>query len=365
VLSATRLVPEAGGDRPFLAWSMRTLIVAPDSVAEAVMTQPLLATLRRFDPNGQIDVLAGPAVAAVFAAMAEVGEVFTSRHAFGNVQPVGKFLLARRLDRHRHDRVFVLPTAKRAALVPWLARIPVRIGMQRDTRWGLINQPHDLPDASQRPLVERFAQLAFDPAHPLPGQVPNPVLRRDPGAEASARMRAGVAPDAALLVMCLGSELGENRRWPARHVASLAAMAVAEWPEADIVLLGDARDRPGATEIAALSGQRLRNLCGELSLADEIALLAQADAVVSNDSGLMHVAAAYGRPLVALYGPSDPRFAPPRTARARVEWLRLECSPCHEPTCRFGHNRCMSDIRPETVFAQLRQSMQITRRDIR
>lgn len=162
---------------------MRTLIVAPDTLAEAVMTQPLAALLHRLDPGGRIDVLASPAVAAVFESFPGVGSVLTSRHAFGPLQPWGKFMLARRLDRQRHDRVFVLPGSKRAALVPWLARIPLRIGLQCDTRWGLINQPHcaahatgDLrgADAPARPAVERFAHLAFDASQPLPGQIPNP-----------------------------------------------------------------------------------------------------------------------------------------------------------------------------------------------
>jgi heptosyltransferase-2 len=348
---------------------MRTLIIAPDTLSDAVMTQPLVALLRRFDPDGRIDVVAGPAVAAVFEAMGDVAEVFASRHAFGPIQPWGKFMLARRLDRHRHDRVFVLPTAKRAALVPWLAGIPIRIGLQPDTRWGLINQPHDsgLQNGADRTrqVVERFAHLAFDASHPLPGQVPNPTLLRDDRREAAARAHARLADDAPLLVLCVGSENAPSRRWPARHWAALIAQAAEEWPALQPVLVGDAADRGYATEIAALSGQAPRNLCGEQSLADTIALLAQAEAVVTHDIGLMHVAAAYARPMVAVFGPTDPRFSPPRSARAKVQWLHQECSPCNAPTCRFGHGQCMSGVRPDSVTASLRTAMRFATRDIR
>ena len=356
------------------SWPMRTLIVAPDTLAEAVMTQPLAALLRGQDPAGRIDVLADPAVAPVFEAMAEITEVFTSGHAFGPVRPWGKFQLARRLDRHRHDRVYVLPGSKRAALVPWLAGIPIRIGLHCGTRWGLINQPHctvhasgaDRPaDDISRPAVERFAHLAFDASHPLPGQVPNPVLAHDAARESAARLRAGLQPETRLLVLCVGAEAGPSRRWPARHWASLIAIAGAEWPGLRPVLIGDPGDRAFATEIAALSGGTALNLCGQQSLGDAIALLARADAVVSHDCGLMHVAAAYARPMVAVFGPTDPRFAPPRSPRAKVEWLHEACSPCHDPVCRYGHGRCTSGVRPESVFASLRAAARFPSRDIR
>ncbi|MFN7642140.1 MAG: lipopolysaccharide heptosyltransferase II [Burkholderiales bacterium] len=352
---------------------MRTLIVAPDTLAESVMTQPLAALLRGLDPAGRIDVLADPAVAPVFEAMADIDEVFTSGHAFGPVQPWGKFQLARRLDRHRHDRVFVLPGSKRAALVPWLAGIPIRIGLHCGTRWGLINQPHCTIHAggerqgvdAGRPAVERFAHLAFDASQPLPGHVPNPVMSRDEVCEAGAHARAGLAADARLMTLCVGAEAGPSRRWPARHWASLIAIAAREWPGLTPVLIGDAADRAFATEIAALSGGAIPNLCGRQSLGDAVALIAQSEAVVAHDCGLMHVAAAYSRPMVAVFGPTDPRFAPPRSPRAKVEWLHEACSPCNDPVCRYAHGRCTSGVRPESVFASLRAAARFPSRDIR
>lgn len=353
---------------------MRTLIVAPDTLAEAVMTQPLAALLHRLDPGGRIDVLASPAVAAVFEAFPGVGSVFTSRHAFGPLQPWGKFLLARRLDRQRHDRVFVLPGSKRAALVPWLARIPLRIGLQGDTRWGLINQPHCAAratgdprgaDAPARPAVERFAHLAFDASQPLPGQVPNPVLERNTGREALARQRAGLTGSTRLMALCVAAEDGPSRRWPARHWASLISLAMLAFPGLRPVLLGSQADRDFATEIAALSGGVARNLCGIASLVDTIALVAQAEAVVAHDCGLMHVAAAYSRPMVAVFGPTDPRFAPPRSSRAKVEWLHQSCGTCTEPLCLTLHGRCTVGIRPEVVLASLKATARLASRDIR
>jgi heptosyltransferase-2 len=353
---------------------MRTLIVAPDSLAEAVMTQPLAALLHRFDPSGRIDVLADPSVTAVFESMREVSQVFTSRQAFGPVQPWGSFLLARRLDRHRHDRVFVLPRTKRAALVPWLARIPIRIGLHRDTRWGLINQPHcadpsggaETPgEAPRRPAVERFAHLAFDASQPLPGHVPNPTLARDAQRETAALARAGLAPDARIVALCVAAEDGPSRRWPVRHWATLITALADAWPGHRPVLLGAPADRSFATEIVAMSGGGALNLAGVQSLGDAIATIARAEAVVSHDCGLMHVAAAYARPMVAVFGPTDPRFAPPRSPRARVEWLHQECSPCDAPTCRHAHGLCTAGVRPESVLASLKSATRLAARDVR
>ena len=353
---------------------MQTLIVAPDSLSEAVMTQPLVALLQRLDPAGRIDVLADPDVAPVFEAMGDVARVHTSRQAFGPVQPWGKFLLARRLDRHRHDRVFVLPGTKRAALVPWLAGIPIRVGLHRGTRWGLINHPHCVDaasgearpaDAPLRPAVERFAHLAFDPSQPLPGHVPNPVLERDPLREAAAFARAGLAPDTRLVALCVAAEDGPSRRWPARHWASLVAAMTAGWPAHRMVLLGAPADRGFATEIAAMSGGAALNLAGALPLADTIATIARSEAVVSHDCGLMHVAAAYSKPMVAVFGPTDPRFSPPRSPRARVEWLHQECSPCDAPVCRLVHGRCLAGVRPESVLASLESATRLAARDVR
>jgi len=348
---------------------MRTLIVAPETLADAVMTQPLVALLDRFDPAGRIDVLTPPALAPVFASMAEVTEVIPSNRAFGPLQPWGKMTLARRLDRLRHDRAYILPEQKRAAIVPWLVGIPRRIGLHGDTRWGLINQPHDStpPDtaARGRPAVERYAHLAFDAAHPLPVQIPNPVLARNAATEAEVRARAGLDGDARLLVLLLGGSATPSRRWPARHWASLIAMAAEEWPDLQPVMVGSAPDRGFATEVAALSGRAPLNLCGIQELEEAMATLAQADAVVSHDCGLMHVAAAFSRPLVAVFGPTDPRFAPPRSARAKVEWLAQPCSPCEAPTCRYGHGLCMTGIGPERVLGSLQTAMRFASRDIR
>jgi heptosyltransferase-2 len=336
---------------------LRTLIVAPNWIGDAVMAQPLVAYVRGSDPGGSIDALAPPHVAPVFAAMAGVSEVIEAANAHGKAQLGERWRLSRTLRARRYDRCYVLPNSLKSALAPFLAGIPLRIGHRGEARYWLINRIHEDRGGPSPPMVDFYARLAFEPGRPPASAAPDPVLRRDRARERAVRERLGLTSDDPLIVLCPGAEYGPAKRWPARHFAALAALAAAEWPETAIVLLGSAKERPLATEITALSGQELINLCGETSLAEALAIISTASGVVSNDSGLMHVAAAFGRPQVALFGSSDPRHTPPRSARARVEWLHLECSPCFERDCPLGHLNCLNQIAPATVFESLRETM--------
>lgn len=333
--------------------------MAPNWIGDAVMAQPMVAFVHRADPGGSIEVLAPPHVAPVFAAMAGVTGVIEAPNVHGKAQLRERWRLAQDLRARRFDRCYLLPNSLKSALAPFLAGIPQRIGHRGEARYVLVNRMHEDRGERRPPMVDFYARLAFEPGTPLPAPVPDPVLQRDPAAERAVRARLDLVPEDPLIVLCPGAEYGPAKRWPARHYAALAALCANEWPEAAIVLLGSAKERPLATEITALSGQPLLNLCGETRLAEALALVSSASGVVSNDSGLMHVAAAYGRPQVAVFGSSDPRHTPPRSARARVEWLHLECSPCFRRECPLGHLDCLNRIAPATVFASLKETMRL------
>lgn len=338
---------------------MRTLVVVPNWIGDAVMAQPLLARLRDEDPGGLIAALAPPHVAPVCAAMREIDEVIEARNVHGRLDLRGRWRLARSLRRRRFDRCFVLPNSAKSALVPFLAGIPQRVGWRGEARHLLINRMHDDRQPGRVPMVDFYARLALTPDDPPGGPAPDPVLSADPRLERAVRDRLDIDRHARLFALCPGAEYGPAKRWPVRHFAALASLLAIEWPGSAIVILGSAKERDLATEIAALSGERLLNLCGETRLDEAIALLSGADGVVSNDSGLMHVAAALGRPQVAVFGSSDPRHTPPRSPRARVQWLQLECSPCFQRTCPKGHLDCLNRIPPMAVFASLKDAMRV------
>lgn len=366
---------------------MLTLIVAPNWIGDAVMAQPLLATLRRQQPEQRIHALCPPHIAPVFAAMPEVDSVVESPNVHGKLDLAARWRLGRALRASGYDRAIVLPNSAKSALVPWFAGIPERIGYRGEARSLLLNRVHEDrpgrrgqasgsgrgpgagsgrgPRASgargapeRPPMVEHYAALAWAPGQAPEGPAPDPRLAIDPALARAARERLGLPIDAPLYALCPGAEYGPAKRWPARHYAALAGLIRADEPAAAVVVLGGPKDRPVGDEIAALARTPVRNLCGETTLAEAMALLSQAAGVASNDSGLMHVAAAFDRPMVALFGSSDPRHTPPRSRHARVEWLHLDCSPCFERECPLGHLDCLERIEPARAMRSLKDAME-------
>lgn len=337
----------------------RALIVAPYTISEAVMAQPLLALLRQQDPGLRIDALCPARTAMVFRAMAEVSEVIEGLEPEpeATLRLAARWRLGRRLRSRRYARAYVLAEDRGAAWIPWFAGIAQRIGYRGDAYGLPLNRVHETADARTVPRAEYYAGLAFEPGGPPPGKVRDPRLQRRPDTERAVRARFGFGRDAPPIVLCPGAAHAGAYRWPTRHFAALAHLLAQAWPRNELLLLGSPAGRSVATEIAALSGRALRNLCGETSPEEASAIVSQAAGVVSGDTGLMHLAAAFGRPQVAVFGPSDPHRAPPRSARSRVEWQRLECIPCYDRACSLAHHACMSRITPTAVFESLGRVM--------
>jgi heptosyltransferase-2 len=312
----------------------RILVVAPNWIGDALMAQPLLARLREKRPHMKLDVLAPEWVAPVARRMPEVDEVIPVPFRHGSLQLGSRWRLGRAL-KHRYDEAIVLPNSWKSALVPFLAHIPVRTGYVGESRFGLLNRLHRNPDRHMR---EHYARLAESPGNEARQPLPQACLRMDPAQVAATCRRFDVkAPYA---VLCPGAEYGPAKRWP--YFAELATR-LALPP----VLLGSRND---ATAAAGIEG---KNLIGKTTLDEAIDLIAGAQYIVTNDSGLMHVAAALGRPLVALFGSSSPEKTPPQSEHARVLWLKPECSPCFERECPLGHFRCMREISVDQVLAEV------------
>lgn len=335
----------------------RALVIAPAWIGDAVMAQTLFMRLHRNTPGLQLDALAPRWVAPVLQRMPEISVVMDNPFAHGELALGERFRLGRRLARHGYQQVYVLPNSLKSALLPFFAGIPQRIGFTGEARYGLLNRRHTL-DASALPLmVERFAQLAEAPGAALPRPLPYPRLSSSPQQQAATLQELGLAASARVAVFCPGAEYGPAKRWPAAHFAELAVAlrtrGYAIW------LLGSAKDQAIGDEIARLAGaQDVRNLCGRTELAQAIDLLACASVVVCNDSGLMHVAAALARPLIAVYGSSSPAFTPPLSPLARIVTLQLTCSPCFARTCPLGHLDCLNKLTPGRVLEDCLQAVE-------
>jgi len=323
----------------------RALIVAPQWIGDAVMSEPLL---RRLAARGErLTVAALPWVAPVYRAMAAVAEIIELPFAHGRLDWGARRRLGATL-KGRFDVAYVLPNSIKAALLPWFAGIRRRVGYHGEGRWGLLNER--LPNAAGRPpMVAFYAALAGTPAEP--GE--RPRLAFDDTTLEAATARAGVARGACV-VFAPGAEYGPAKVWPAAHYAALARSLHTRFG-APVLLLGSAKERALCDEIAAAAPGACRVLAGQTTLDDAMALIAASRGLVSNDSGLMHVAAAFGRPQAAVFGSTSPEHTPPLNPRARVVWLKdelgLDCMPCFERTCRYGHYRCLVDVTPARVEA--------------
>jgi len=321
------------------------------------MTEPLL---RQLQARGQrVTVGALPWVAPVYRAMASVAEVLEFPFAHGGLQWSARRALARSL-RGRFASAVVCPNSFKSALLPWLTGIPERIGYHGEARYGLLTRRLPNPDKHQRPpMADWYAALAGAPS----AQVSRPRLQANT-AEVAQALAAHQLSAQSFYVLVPGAEYGPAKRWPEAHFAALA-QDLARSRGAKVVLLGSPKDAATCEAIAKQVNAEMPGQCvdlaGRTSLDTAIALVASSRAMVSNDSGLMHVAAALDVPQVAVFGSSSPLHTPPLSPIARVLWLKndphyqppLDCAPCFARTCPLGHTRCLHDISPAMVSAQL------------
>ena len=307
--------------------------------------------MRRLHARGEkLTVGALPWVAPVYRAMPQVGEVIELPFRHGGLQIRARRLLARQLD-GRFDIAYVLPNSVKSALLPFLAAIPKRVGYLGEARVGLLT--HRLKNPKDRPPMVAFYSALCGDKDGI--EQDRPRLQLD-AAHACAALAPQQLARGSYFAFAAGAEFGSSKRWPALHYAELARLL-----DKPVVLLGSATEATLCDEIVAHAPGRCVNLAGKTSLAEAFALIAGAQAVVSNDSGLMHVAAAFGVPQVALFGSSSPLHTPPLSDRARVLWLKtdptyqpaLDCSPCFERDCPLGHHRCLVDLTPDRVAAAL------------
>ena len=284
--------------------------------------------------------------------MPEVDEVIEAPFRHGDLDLSRRWRLGRSLRGRHYLEAIVLPNSLKSSLIPFFADIPLRVGYTGELRFGLLNILHRLDPRALPLMAERYAQLAEKPGDAVVRPLAKPRLTVDPANLLAAVSRQGLDRSRPVIVFCPGAEYGPAKRWPAAHFAALAqrlgAGGVQVWiigSESDAALGGQiARDSEGAAV----------NLCGKTDLASAIDLMSVAEVVVSNDSGLMHVAAALDRPLVALYGSSSPAHTPPLSDAARI--LRLEglaCSPCYKRECPLGHFRCMNELTPDRVADEI------------
>lgn len=336
------------------------LIIAPNWIGDAVSTQPLLANLKVLYPNSKIDILASNWVAPVYRACSEVHAVIEAKFEHKKLQWNLRKQLAKVIEAKNYQACFVLPNSFKSVLIPWLANIPFRIGYRGELRFGLINLALNNPSKVNRPpMVEHYLALSQllkdDESISLDRLVPKLNVSGAAKQQVEQKLQGANINSDSIYAICPGAEYGPSKRWPTEYFAVLAQQLIKQNSNIQIILLGSKSDHSLAQEITSQGQQasNVHNWCGNTSLDEAIALIGMSKAVVSNDSGLMHIAAALQIPQVAIFGSSDPAHTPPLSDRAKIMWLNMSCSPCHKRVCPLGHLRCLKDILPEQVLATL------------
>ena len=317
------------------------------------MTEPLL---RRLHARGEsITVGALPWVAPVYRCMPQVAQVIEFPFAHGGLQLKARRQIAQQIA-GQFDTAYVLPNSLKSALLPLLAGIPKRVGYLGEARVGLLthrikNPPKHHGKEGRPPMVAFYSALSGDTD--VAGDRPRLQVNE---ADVVETLRTLDLQRGSYAIFVPGAEYGSAKRWPAAHFAALAQQL-----DVPVLLLGSGKDVALCDEIVALAPKQCTNWAGKTSLVQAITAQAASKFIVTNDSGLMHVAAALDVPQVAIFGSSSPLHTPPLSAAAQVIWLKddatyqpaLDCAPCFERECPLGHTRCLNDITPEIVLARI------------
>lgn len=325
------------------------LVIGPAWVGDMVMAQALFMRLKQLRPRAPIDVLAPAWSLPIIARMPEVRAGIELPFAHGEFNLAGRRKLGLSLIVRRYGQAIVLPNSYKSALVPYFAHIPRRTGYKREFRYGVLNDLRTLDKNLLKTTPQRFVALADDgPATRVPA-IPHPRLLAERNRALKLRRDFGL-PDGPAVALMPGAEYGPAKQWPAGHFGELAkalkARGITSW------IIGSAKERQLGEQIVYASDGAALNLAGKTSLVDVIDLVSLCKAVVTNDSGPMHIAAATGVPVVAIYGSSTPDHTPPLTDRKAIHYLRLECSPCFERTCLLKQDRyrCLTGVAPAAVL---------------
>ena len=339
----------------------KILIIGPSWVGDMVLAHSLFQTLKINNPNAQIDVAAPAWTLPLLERMPEVSEKIALPFKHGKFALFERIKFGKSLKNQGYTQAILLVNSFKSAILPFAASIPLRTGFLGEARFGLLNDIRPLDKSKLKKTVERFVALGLNKNEALPKKIPNPKLSIAPEGAWSLASRLGTTTQKnKILGLCPGAEYGEAKRWPTECYAEVAQYALKKgW---QVWLFGSDKDVEVANKINALTENKCLNLSGKTNLGEAIDLMSLCETVVSNDSGLMHVAAALGqeknsvKKVIAIYGSSDPLHTPPMQPNAVIEYLGLACSPCFKRVCPLtgaAHMACLREIPASRVIQQL------------
>lgn len=329
----------------------KILIIGPSWIGDMVMAQSLFKYIKQQQPSVQLDILAPEWSREVLQRMPEISNCITLPIKHGALDLTVRIKFAKDLAAQNYSQAIVLANSWKSALIPFLARIPVRTGWLGEARWGLLNDVRYLNKSAMPKMVQRYVALGLNPKQSLPAELPLPKLISPQSAILQVINKFGLNTTKPILALCPGAAYGPAKRWPEEYFAQVARQKIAAgW---QVWLFGSQQDSFVINTIQNKIKDETISFAGKVSLLETIDLISIASSVVSNDSGLLHIASSLDKPLVAIYGSTSPNFTPPLGKKAQIMTENLPCSPCFKRECPLQHLNCMYMIKPERVMAAL------------
>ena len=334
----------------------KILVIGPSWIGDMVLAHSLFQSLKQQNPNAQIDVAAPAWTLPLLERMPEVTEKIALHFKHGQLALLERIRFGRNLKHKGYTQAILLVNSFKSAILPFCAGIPIRTGFLGEMRYGLVNDIRTLDKKKLPRTVDRFIALGLNANLSLHENMVNPKLLAYTENAKKTLAKLGLPfPENKILGLCPGAEYGDAKRWPTEHYAEVARNALDKgWL---VWLFGSDKDSLVTSQINQLSNEKCIDFGGKTNLSEAIDLMSLCDTVISNDSGLMHVAAALDKKVIAIYGSSDPNHTPPMHPDAVIEYLELSCSPCFKRECIFketeAHLACLKKILPSDVIKQI------------
>ncbi len=332
---------------------MKILIVGPSWVGDSVISQSLFKIIFRKHKEICIDVLAPEWTIDIYQRMKEVNHAYKNPFNHGEIKIRDRIAFGNSIKVEKYDQALVLPNSLKSSLIPFFAKIPVRTGWRGEMRYALINDMRTLNKSSYPRMVDRFVALALEEGTELPSDIPFPSLRVNKENLDSLIENFKIDPNLPLICLCPGAEFGPAKRWPTNYYAEVAKEYLKKnW---QVILLGSPNDLSIGDEITSQAKEQsgFFNLIGETKLRDAVDILSSSNLVLTNDSGLMHIAASVDVPVVALYGPTSPEFTPPLSNKVKVIKKNEGFTKLRTGDLEDGYYQGLKDIKPKEVLEAL------------